>query len=317
MDHITWINPTLQGAISFCLIYAKMQHQNSIRTASEQPLCRSAPNHPCPGDTRQPCSLTHPSAFCIISPVFNSCHFITSSLQPTLFSGLKPCIFVCSDLQQAASWFAAPSWSRSPQTMTQDSASQTNFCWLLSLSSSSCWWNGTAYGFGLSKPLYQVFVQLWCLAAGTRRWTTGSTVLGRLLVPLVCWTAGQGLSTAATALPGVTAAAEAIKPVKLTQHTLRKRAKVIISITSKPVHVISFFPDRVDNLLLNVFHILCAFSSHLLLPISYGISNFLAQIRYQDGTRWLLPRTGWLKTTEITDHTLLLAINISSLFISN
>lgn len=78
-----------------------------------------------------------------------------------------------------------------------------------------------------------------------------------------------------------------------------------------------FFPDRVDNLLLNVFHILCTFSLHLLLLISYGISNFLAPTWYQDGTRWLLARTDWLKHTEITDHTLLLAINTNSLFISN
>lgn len=110
----------------------------------------SAPSHHCPGVTLQPCSWTHPSAFFIISPVFNSCHFIISSLQPTLFSGLKPHLFVWSDLQQAPRWFAAPSWSRSPQTM-QDSAPQTNSYRQLSLSSSSCCSNGTAYGFGLLK----------------------------------------------------------------------------------------------------------------------------------------------------------------------
>lgn len=72
-----------------------------------------------------------------------------------------------------------------------------------------------------------------CLPAGTRRrWTTGSAVLSRLLVAQVCWSVGQGLSTATTALPSASAADGTIKPVKLTQHTLRETTKIIISIIS-------------------------------------------------------------------------------------
>ena len=86
---LTRINPTLHKGN----FYARPQRQNSIK---EWPLCSSAPGHHCPHGTRQPCFLSNDFAFYIIYLIFNSCHFIISSLQPTLLAGLKRCLFIRS-----------------------------------------------------------------------------------------------------------------------------------------------------------------------------------------------------------------------------
>lgn len=228
MDCFTRINPTLQEAISFCLIYAKMQQQNSIRVA---PLELSS---------QPPLPWWHSAALLLYSSLCLLHSLSYLQLLPFYYFLIAAYLAVRAEsMSFCLVWPAADSQLvccilLKQETPNNDTGLSISDQFLLAafplllilLLQWDCLW------FGLPKPLYQVFVQLWCLAAGTRRWTTGSAVLGRLLAPQVCWFVGQGLSTAAPALPCARAAAGAIKPVKLTQHTLRKSTKGIISTIS-------------------------------------------------------------------------------------